>query len=104
MFTAALVNLMLLPKAYSYKGYAVREHDITYRSGIIFPKTVTVPFCKVQQVSIRQNPVTKMFGLYAVTIVNGAQILAETVIPGLTREKAEEIKSLLIEMGSNESK
>ena len=104
MFTAALVNLMLLPKAYSYKGYAVREHDITYRSGIIFPKTVTVPFCKVQQVSIRQNPVTKMFGLYAVTIVNGAQILAETVIPGMTREKAEEIKSLLIEMGSNESK
>lgn len=104
MFTAALVNLMLLPKAYSYKGYAVREHDITYRSGIIFPKTVTVPFCKVQQVSIRQNPVTKMFGLYAVTIVNGAQILAETVIPGLTREKAEEIKSLLIEMGSNENK
>lgn len=104
MFTAALVNLMLLPKAYSYKGYAVREHDITYRSGIIFPKTVTVPFCKVQQVSIRQNPVTKMFGLYAVTIVNGAQILAETVIPGLTREKAEEIKSLLIERGGNENK
>lgn len=104
MFTAALVNLMLLPKAYSYKGYAVREHDITYRSGIIFPKTVTVPFCKVQQVSIRQNPVTKMFGLYAVTIVNGAQILAETVIPGLTLQKAEEIKSLLIERGGNENK
>ena len=104
MFTAAIINLMLLPRAYSCKGYAVREYDITYRSGIIFPKTVTVPFCKVQQVSIRQNPVTKMFGLYAVTIVNGAQILAETVIPGLTLQKAEEIKSLLIERGGNENK
>lgn len=104
MFMAAIINLMLLPRAYSYKGYAVREHDITYRSGIIFPKTVTVPFCKVQQVSIRQNPVTKMFGLYAVTIVNGAQILAETVIPGLTLQKAEEIKSLLIERSGNENK
>ena len=45
-----------------------------------------------------------MFGLYAVTIVNGAQILAETVIPGLTLQKAEEIKSLLIERGGNENK
>lgn len=104
MLAAALVNLVILPKAYAYKGYAVREHDITWRSGIIFPKTVTIPFCKVQQVSIRQNPVSRMFGLYAVDIVNGAQMLAETVIPGLTREKAEEIKSLLIERARNESK
>ena len=104
MLTAAIINLMLLPRAYSCKGYALREHDITYRSGIVFPKTVTIPFCKVQQVSIRQNPVTKMFGLYAVAIVNGAQMLVETVIPGLTRQKAEEMKSLLIERGRNENK
>ena len=92
------------PKAYAYKGYAVREHDITYRSGIVFPKTVTIPFCKVQQVSVRQNPVSRMFGLYAVDVVSGAQMLAETVIPGLTREKAEEIKSLLIERTRNENR
>ena len=104
LLAAGLVNLSILPKAYAYKGYAVREHDITYRYGIVFPKTVTIPFCKIQQVSIRQNPVSRMFGLYAVDIVNGAQMLAETVIPGLTREKAEEIKSLLIERTGNESK
>ena len=33
---AMIVNLFLLPKAYAYKGFAIREHDITYRSGIIF--------------------------------------------------------------------
>ena len=104
LLAAGLVNLSILPKAYAYKGYAVREHDITYRSGIVFPKAVTIPFCKIQQVSIRQNPVSRMFGLYAVDIVNGAQMLAETVIPGLTREKAEEIKSLLIERTGNETK
>ena len=104
LLAAGLVNLSILPKAYAYKGYAVREHDITYRYGIVFPKTVTIPFCKIQQVSIRQDPVSRMFGLYAVDIVNGAQMLAETVIPGLTREKADEIKSLLIERTGNESK
>ena len=53
LLVAGLVNLAILPRAYTYKGYAVREHDITYRSGIVFPKTVTIPFCKVQQVSVR---------------------------------------------------
>lgn len=104
LLAAAAVNMLFLPKAYAYKGFAIREHDITYRSGIIFPKTVTIPFCKVQQVSVRQTPVTRMFGLYAVDIVNGAQFLAETTIPGLTKEKADRIKALLIERIDNESK
>ena len=101
---AALFNLLIMPRACAYKGFAVREHDITYRSGVIFPSVTTIPFCKIQQVSVRQNPVSRLFGLYAVDIVNGAQMQAETVIPGLTREKAEEMKSLLIEMAKNEGR
>lgn len=93
----AVVNLCLLPKSFAYKGFAIREHDITYRSGIIFPSVVTIPFCKIQQVSIRQNPISRIFGLYSVDIVNGAQLLTETGIPGLTENRANEIKESLIE-------
>lgn len=90
-----VANLFLLPKAVTYKGFAIREHDITYRSGIIFQSVTTVPFSKIQQVSIRQNPVTRLFGLYAVDIVNGAQMLSNISIPGLSAETAEEIKALV---------
>ena len=85
-------------------GFALREHDITWRSGIIFPSVTTIPFCKIQQVSIRQNPVSRLFGLYSVHIVNGAQMMADTVIPGLAREKADEVKELLIERAKYESR
>lgn len=34
LLCAAIVNLLLLPKAYACKGFAFREHDITYRSGL----------------------------------------------------------------------
>ena len=102
--TALTYILLLLPKACAYKGFAIREHDITYRTGIIFPSVTTVPFCKIQQVSIRQNPVSRFFGLYSVAVVNGAQLMTETAIPGLTRERAEEIKAFLIERTGNESK
>lgn len=101
---AMIVNLFLLSKTFAYKGFAIREHDITYRSGIIFPSVITIPFCKIQQVSVRQNPITRMFGLYAIDIVNGAQTLAVTSVPGLTEEKAKGIKVLIIESIRNENK
>ena len=100
----ALINLMLIPKACAFMGFALREHDITWRTGIIFPSVTTIPFCKIQQVSIRQNPVSRLFGLYSVHIVNGAQMMADTVIPGLAREKADEVKELLIERAKYESR
>lgn len=103
LLIVGLINLWLLPKAYAYKGFAIREHDITYRSGIVFPSVVTIPFCKIQQVSVRQNPIMRLFGLYAVDVVNGAQMLAETRIPGLTEAKAHEIKMLLTERINHES-
>lgn len=104
LLVAFIINLFLLPKAFAKKGFAVREHDITYRSGLLFPSVITLPFCKIQQVSISQNPLTRMCGLYEIDIVNGAQLLSETSIPGLTEEKANEIKAFIIESIRNENK
>lgn len=90
-----IINLIILRKAYLFKGYALREHDITYRSGVVFPKITTVPFSRIQQVSIRQNPVSKYFGLCALDVVNGAQDLSSLSIHGLTNEKADAIKNVI---------
>lgn len=88
-----IINLAILRKAYQFKGYALIQYDITYRSGVIFPKITTIPFPKIQQVSVSQNPVSKFFNLCAIDIVNGAQGLSSLVIQGLTKEKAVEIKN-----------
>lgn len=96
LFLLALVNIWFVPKAYRYKGFAIREHDISYRSGILFPKTITVPFCKIQQVNVGQGLVPRIFGLYEVDVVNGAQMLSSLVIPGLTAERANDIRELVM--------
>lgn len=90
------VNLVILQKAYLFKGYALRENDISYRSGVIFPKITTVPLSRIQQVSINQNPISRFFNLCEIEIVNGAQVLMSLEISGLTRDRAEEIKSIII--------
>lgn len=94
---AAAVNLALISKAYRFKGYAFREKDLTYRSGIIFPKVTTVPYVRIQQISINQNPITRLFKLYSLDIANGAQLYDSLKIPGLTEERANQIKSMLTE-------
>lgn len=96
IIVACAFNVFLIPAAYRRRGYALREHDISYRKGIIFPKTTTIPFNRIQQVSVEQNPASKFFGLYSVEIVNGAQALSSITIPGLPEETANQIKDLII--------
>lgn len=91
------INISLIPKASRFKGYAFRRHDLTYRTGLVFPKLTTIPYQRIQQVSLRRNPISKLFGLCSVEIVNGAQSLASLKIPGLSEEKAGQIRNLLTE-------
>ncbi len=94
---ALVINLVLVHKIYYFKGYALRDKDISYRSGIFFTSVKTVPFSKIQQVSVRTNPIARMFGLSYLDIVNGSQSSVNQItIPGLTSDDAERIKALLI--------
>ena len=77
--------------------FALRNKDISYRSGIFFESVTTIPFSKIQQVSTRMNLVSRLFSLYYVDVINGSQdAMSRLTIPGLSAEKAEQLKSLLI--------
>lgn len=91
-----VLNMLWLGKAYRFRGYALREKDITYRSGIIFTKILTVPLSRVQQVSVKRNPMDRLFGLHSVLIADASQMSGMMKIPGLTEERAEQIKSYII--------
>lgn len=94
---AMVVNLIIVRKAWMFKGYALRQRDISFRSGVIFPSVTTIPFSRMQQVSVKQNPVSRFFGLCSVELVNGAQAMAALSIPGLTEERANQIKNIVID-------
>ncbi|MDE7347873.1 MAG: PH domain-containing protein [Muribaculaceae bacterium] len=97
-----VVNLIIANKAWKFKGYALRDNDITYRSGLLFAKTTTIPFNRLQQVSVKQNPVSKIFSMYSVEVFNGAQGMASLTIPGLREERANQIKDILIQKLKND--
>ncbi len=94
---AFAANVALARKIYDIRGYALRDKDISYRGGLFLTTVTTIPFSKIQQVSIRMNPISRIFGLCYLDIINGSQAISNRItIPGLPREQAERIKSLLI--------
>lgn len=99
---ALLLSLSIVSRVQKFRGYALREKDVSYRSGIIFPSYKTVPISKIQSVEIAQNPILKIVNLYNVVIANGSQGMGGITIHGVRKETAERIKSYLTKEACDE--
>ncbi|NNE11514.1 MAG: PH domain-containing protein [Ilumatobacter sp.] len=93
---AALAVVLLVAVAQrvevAHMGYLVREQDVSFRSGVISRSMATVPFARVQHVSIGRGPAERQFGLATLQLrTAGGQI----AIPGLPAEVAERLKQLV---------
>ena len=76
----------------THMGYLVREHDLSFCRGVIGRAVATVPFARVQHVSITRGPVERRYGLASLQLrTAGGQV----AIPGLNAEFAERLKELV---------
>lgn len=75
-------------------AYQVREHDLSYRSGVLIKTVQTVPFVRVQHAQMAQGPVQRKFGLATLTINSAGPDLA---IGGLGFDDATRLRALVVE-------
>lgn len=75
-------------------GYAVREHDLSFRRGVLTRSVATVPFARVQHVSIGHGPLDRRFGLASLDVRTAGGAIG---IPGLPQDTAERLKRLVTE-------
>lgn len=94
--------MLWLKKAYAVRGFSFREKDITFRKGLFFRRTTTIPVSRVQQVTAKQSLFERWLGLYSLEIADGSQGGAALTIPGLTSDNAETIRSYLLEQIAHE--
>lgn len=94
---SALTGLFILlaAKGYDYEGYAVREKDILYKSGIFFRSTLIIPFNRVQHCEIEHGPVDRLFGLAELSLFTAGGSSSDLSIPGLNQEKASALKNFI---------
>lgn len=99
------ILFMLLARAeYKIQGYALREKDVLYRSGVIFRSETVVPFNRVQHCEIKQGPIQRMFDLKTLEVFTAGGAKSDLRVPGLEAEMAQQLKEFIIKTVGKDEK
>ncbi len=91
-----LVGLVVFTKfSFHKKGYAFREHDAIYKSGLISETTTIIPFNRVQHVALHQGFISRKLGLASIELFTAGGSSSDLEIPGLLLSDAQSIKNLV---------
>jgi membrane protein YdbS with pleckstrin-like domain len=102
---ALLFGIRLFIKYYGYgkKGYAIRQHDVLYKSGIWWKRNVFIPKKRIQHVEIKKTPLEDAFEICRLLIFTAGGSGSDLVIPGLKPIVAERLKeNLMTKINSDE--
>ena len=80
----------------SHKGYALREHDIAYRSGMFWRKQVLLPFNRVQHVEVASGPLQRRFDLATLKFYTAGGSSVDLAIGGLMSAEAERLRTYIL--------
>ena len=90
---SVVISILGFPK----KGYLLRERDISYKTGIIYYKQISVPFNRVQHVEVSQGILAKIFALSSIKIFTAGGNASDLSIPGLAVADAQKLKAFISE-------
>lgn len=88
-----LINYWIQKAAFQKKKYAIRHHDVIYQHGRLSTTFTVVPYTRIQHVSIYESWLAKKWQLAQLKIYTTGDT---TIIPGLERETAFRIQSLIL--------
>lgn len=95
LILAAFIVALVIRKS-KVKGIALREHDIAYRSGLFWKKTVLLPFNRVQHAEVSSGPLQRKYGLASLKFFTAGGSSVDLKIDGLLKERAEEIRTFIM--------
>jgi membrane protein YdbS with pleckstrin-like domain len=94
-FVILATTVFFLRLGFLKKGYAFRNHDVLYKSGVVALKSMVIPYNRVQHVALHEGFISRIFGLATVEIFTAGGSSSDLEIPGIPKEEAENIKQLL---------
>ncbi len=98
LFVAFAVFLCLISYAsFKRRGFALREKDVLYKSGIIAEKTTIIPLNRIQHVALNEGMFSRIFGLGTLQIYTASGSSGEMHIAGIEIEQAKAIKEALVQ-------
>lgn len=78
------------------RGFAIRENDLIYRSGIIAISTSVIPYIRIQHIALHEGIFSRIFGLGALHIYTAGGSSGSIKISGIEIEEARRIREVLM--------
>lgn len=95
VYIGVVQSILFTPRRTRALGYATRENDLLFRSGIMSRSLTVLPYGRVQDIEINEGIIERKFGLSTITLKTAGGILSDVSIPGLERAEAERIRDLV---------
>ncbi|MCW1720410.1 PH domain-containing protein [Pseudoalteromonas sp. A3] len=92
-----LILLSMLYNALSIKlqGFALRNHDIAFKKGVIWQQITILPLARVQHMEIHQGPIERKLKLASLKLFSAGGVSADLQISGLTHEQCKNIRQFV---------
>lgn len=100
-----MLGLIALSVLYSVYGisadrrvaYALREHDVGFRWGLLFRHTVIQPLTRIQHIELKRGPLERSAGLATLQVFSAGGGAHTFEIPGLPVERAEGLRQFILQ-------
>lgn len=87
--------MWLVGKNYKVTGYAIRQRDLVFQTGVIVRSVTTIPFKRIQHCEITEGPIQKLFKLASLKVFTAGGSGSDLSISGLQKEEAARIKEFI---------
>ncbi len=78
-------------------GYAIRDKDIVYRSGVFWQTVTAIPFNRIQHVEKSSTPLDRRFAVATLQLFTAGGSGGDLKIPGLPAQLAENLRVYILE-------
>ncbi len=79
------------------KGYAVRDKDIIYKSGVFWRTVTAIPFNRIQHVEKSSTPLDRKFQLASLRLFTAGGSGGDLNIHGLSAKTAEKLRKFILD-------
>ncbi len=97
VFFIATLSCIISYYSATAKGFTVRERDILYKEGIFWRKTTGVSFKRIQHIDLTHGPLERKFNIASIKLFTAGGASADLRIPGLAKDQAESLRTLILE-------
>ncbi len=91
-----LLLFLLYYAGFKKRGYALRTHDIIYKSGLIAQTTTIIPLNRIQHIELNEGLFSRMYKLAALQIFTAGGQTGHLHITGIPVNDARNIKEMLL--------